>query len=146
MLPIQYMGPCLREPIEPSILWGGIWTVIDLVGGRPVSGPFGLTTWGRNSVFFFGYHAIQCPMKIIHGRESAWHDVAAGGLIGYIGVSRGYLGVPFVNPYFVYGSRNPGLIGAAVVRIHSVLFTLAWIAVANFPLDFSTVRLVGVWA
>jgi hypothetical protein len=54
-------------------------------------------------------------MEIIHGRQSALHNVAAGGMIGYVGVSRGMIGVPFVNPYFLYGTRHPGLIGAAVV-------------------------------
>jgi hypothetical protein len=60
-------------------------------------------------------------MEIIHGRQSSLHNVAAGGLIGYIGVTRGNMGVPFVSPYFLYGTRYPGLIGAAVVRNRSVM-------------------------
>lgn len=111
MLPIDYLGPCLREPIEPSIIWGGIWTVIDMVRDKPVYGP--LRTWGLHSAFIYVFHGLQCPMKIIHGRESGWHDVAAGATMGYIGVPRGYLS-PLVDPYIVYRSRHPGLIGAAV--------------------------------
>jgi len=41
-------------------------------------------------------------------------NVAAGGTLGYIGVSRQVLSVPFVNPYVLYGFRNPALIGGAV--------------------------------
>jgi hypothetical protein len=71
---------------------------------------------GYYSFFIYGYNVIQCPMEIIHGRQSSLHNVAAGGLIGYLGVTRGNMGVPFVSPYFLYGTRYPGLIGAAVVR------------------------------
>ncbi|KAL3798127.1 hypothetical protein ACHAWO_010871 [Cyclotella atomus] len=64
-------------------------------------------------------------MEIIHGRQSSLHNVAAGGLIGYLGVTRGNMGVPFVSPYFLYGTRYPGLIGAAVYgSIAGVLATL----------------------
>ena len=41
-------------------------------------------------------------------------NVAAAGTLGYVGVSRGTLGVPFVNPYHLYTFRNPAIIGGAV--------------------------------
>jgi hypothetical protein len=41
-------------------------------------------------------------------------NVAAAGTLGYVGVSRGALGVPFVNPYHLYTFRNPAIIGGAV--------------------------------
>lgn len=34
--------------------------------------------------------------------------------MGYVGVSTGRLGVPFVNPYYLYNIRNPAIIGGAV--------------------------------
>ncbi len=34
--------------------------------------------------------------------------------MGYVGVSTGRLGVPFVNPYYLYNFRNPAIIGGAV--------------------------------
>lgn len=77
---------------------------------------------GYYSAFIYGYNILQCPMEIIHGRQSALHNVASGGLIGYIGVTRGNMGVPFVSPYFLYGTRHPGLIGAAVVSNHEMYF------------------------
>jgi len=60
------------------------------------------------------YHAMVCPMEVIHGRRSALHNAAAGATMGYIGVALGRLGVPFVNPNHLYNFRNPALIGAAV--------------------------------
>lgn len=41
-------------------------------------------------------------------------NVAAAGMMGYVGVSRGVMGVPFVNPYHLYSFRNPAIIGGAV--------------------------------
>ena len=35
-------------------------------------------------------------------------------MMGYVGVSRGVMGVPFVNPYHLYSFRNPAIIGGAV--------------------------------
>ncbi len=55
------------------------------------------------------------------------HNVAAGGILGYVGVSRGRLGVPFVSPYFLYGMRYPGLVGAAVVSVFSVWLPSAFV-------------------
>lgn len=44
-------------------------------------------------------------------------NVVAGASFGYIGVSRGVLGVPFMNPYQLMAFRNPALIGAAVYGV-----------------------------
>ncbi len=41
-------------------------------------------------------------------------NIVAGGVLGYVGVSTGRLGVPFVNPYSLYSFRNPAVIGGAV--------------------------------
>jgi hypothetical protein len=41
-------------------------------------------------------------------------NVVAGGVMGYVGVSTGRLGVPFVNPYHLYTFRNPAIIGGAI--------------------------------
>ena len=66
----------------------------------------------------YAYHAMICPMEAIHGKRSSLHNVASGATMGYIGVTRGILGVPFVNPYDLHsGTRNPGLIGAAVYGV-----------------------------
>eukprot|EP01082_Thalassiosira_pseudonana_P011428 g10126.t1 g10126 contig4:1275062-1275704(+) len=83
---------------------------IDAIQGAPLS----VRSWGFYAGGLYAYNIIQCPMETIHGRQSAMHNVAAGGILGYVGVSRGRLGVPFVSPYILYGMRYPGLVGAAV--------------------------------
>jgi hypothetical protein len=35
-------------------------------------------------------------------------------MLGYIGIAKGILGVPFINPYQLYTFRNPAIIGSAV--------------------------------
>ncbi|KAL7488245.1 hypothetical protein ACHAW6_013824 [Cyclotella cf. meneghiniana] len=108
---MDHLGPCLTRPIGTSVVSGGIFTALDtLIGGTPLS----LRNWGFYSGSIYAYNIIQCPMEVIHGRQSSLHNVASAGLLGYIGVSRGMISVPFVNPYFVYGARYPGLIGAVV--------------------------------
>lgn len=41
-------------------------------------------------------------------------NVASAGMLGYIGIAKGILGVPFINPYQLYTFRNPAIIGSAV--------------------------------
>ena len=52
--------------------------------------------------FIYIYNAIQCPMEEIHGRQSALHNAAAGGILGYVGVSQNLIGIPFVGPDLFY--------------------------------------------
>jgi hypothetical protein len=35
-------------------------------------------------------------------------------MFGYIGIVKGILGVPFINPYHLYTFRNPAIIGSAI--------------------------------
>lgn len=35
-------------------------------------------------------------------------------MFGYIGITKGMLGVPFMNPYQLYTFRNPAIIGSAI--------------------------------
>eukprot|EP00978_Attheya_sp_CCMP212_P006526 scaffold15048_cov55-Attheya_sp.AAC.4 len=53
-------------------------------------------------------------MEYIHGRQSLMHNVLSGFTLGYLGVSTGRVGVPFLDPYTVMASRNPALLGAVV--------------------------------
>jgi H+/Cl- antiporter ClcA len=41
-------------------------------------------------------------------------NAASAGTLGYLGVSRGIVGIPFVNPYQAMYFRYPALLGAAV--------------------------------
>ena len=62
------------------------------------------------------YNVLQCPMEFIHGRQSLVHNFLSAGTIGYIGVSRGMLGVPFVDYSFFYRypQFSPATVGFAV--------------------------------
>lgn len=122
MVNTQHLAPCLIEPIPSSIVMGGIFHGFDGLQGAPLS----LRMWGFYAGGLWMYHAMICPMEVIHGRRSSLHNVASGGILGYIGVQRGVLGVPFVNPYILYGSRfPPGVIGGAVYGLMGgVLATL----------------------
>ena len=61
-------------------------------------------------VYYLDRHSFRSPI-LSSGEKS---NVVAAGTMGYVGVSRGLLGVPFVNPYHLYTFRNPAIIGGAV--------------------------------
>lgn len=110
----NHLAPCIIEPIPSCAVWAGVFVGIDAMQhGTPLS----IRTWGVYAGGLFAYHAMVCPMEVIHGRRSALHNVAAGGTLGYIGVSLGKLGVPFVSPHFLYTVRNPAIIGGAVYGV-----------------------------
>jgi hypothetical protein len=71
---------------------------------------------GSNIAFFYVYNTLQCPMEAIHGRQSAFHNVLSGAVLGYVGVSTGRLGIPFVDFTLFYRHPNlrPPVVGAAV--------------------------------
>lgn len=62
------------------------------------------------------YNVMQCPMEAIHGRRSAYHNILSGAILGHVGVSRGILGIPFVDGhlFYRYPQLSPPLVGAAV--------------------------------
>jgi hypothetical protein len=61
----------------------------------------------------YGYNILQCPMEAIHGRQSLLHNVLSAGTIGFLGVRSGSLGIPFVDPTFVYRYRGLSPAGLA---------------------------------
>lgn len=102
------------RPVVPSVVGAGILSVLDMAQTGRVPGP---RTVGVYVGGIYVYNLVQCPMEAVNGgRPSAWHNVLAGGTLGYIGVQRRLLGIPFVDAYFFM--RNPGVApevaGAAV--------------------------------
>ena len=103
---------CAVRPIGSSLVWGGIFSAMDAVQGRRVT-PRSV---GLYVGALYVYSALQCPMEAMNGgRPSAWHNVASGALLGYIGVRAGVLGIPFVDSFWVYRNPHlaPELVGAA---------------------------------
>ncbi len=92
---------------------GSVFSALDVVTTGAKLTPRGIASY---AAFIYTYNAIQCPMEEIHGRKSAMHNVLAGGLMGYIGVSRGVIGVPFVNPnfFFQHPTLRPEMVAFAV--------------------------------
>ena len=70
----------------------------------------------RNFAFINAYNVLQCPMEAIHGRRSLIHNVVAGGILGYVGVVKQIIGIPFVDGAFfkMYPKITPPIMGALV--------------------------------
>jgi hypothetical protein len=83
---------------------GGVFSAIDVVTQGAKITPTGVASY---AAFIYAYNAVQCPMEEIHGRRSAFHNVLAGGTMGYVGVSRGAVGIPFIDSNFFH--RYPGV-------------------------------------
>eukprot|EP00339_Tiarina_fusa_P004383 CAMPEP_0117048220 /NCGR_PEP_ID=MMETSP0472-20121206/33322_1 /TAXON_ID=693140 ORGANISM="Tiarina fusus, Strain LIS" /NCGR_SAMPLE_ID=MMETSP0472 /ASSEMBLY_ACC=CAM_ASM_000603 /LENGTH=109 /DNA_ID=CAMNT_0004761215 /DNA_START=16 /DNA_END=345 /DNA_ORIENTATION=+ len=91
---------------------GGALTAMDVVQGASLTPQRVAVNVGG----LYLYHVLQCPMEAFSGGPSALHNVASGGIVGYMGVSAGMLGVPLVDAYFFmrYPSISPPMAGAIV--------------------------------
>jgi hypothetical protein len=109
---LAYQQDCLTRPIGQSLTMGSIFTALSVFQGQRLTPRLA----GINIGGLYLYYILQCPMQAIHGRESALHNGAAGGILGYIGVNSGQLGIPFVsyNFFMRYPQLSPALTGAAV--------------------------------
>eukprot|EP00729_Bicosta_minor_P012256 gene12256-34535_t len=92
---ITYVPACLGNHIIPSATSGALLHLLqDVVfGGQKPS----VRGWGIYSGFLFTYSGLQCPMEQLHRRKSLLHNFAAGSILGYIGVSGGFVGIPFMQ-------------------------------------------------
>lgn len=107
-----YQVHCLMDPIQSSIVWGGMFSALDVAQGR----AFSLQRVGGTMGAIYLYNALQCPMEAIHGQRSLLHNVGSAGIIGYIGHRAGVMGIPFVDPmlFYRYPSLQPSVVCAAV--------------------------------
>ena len=102
------------RPIFPCGMFGGILTGIDLLQGLPKE--HAPKIFARNFAFIYAYNVLQCPMEAIHGRRSLIHNVVAGGILGYVGVMKQMIGIPFVDGAFfkMYPKIRTSIMGALV--------------------------------
>ena len=109
---LAYQQQCLTRPILSSVIMGGLFAGLSMAQGMRFTPQLALVNMGG----LYTYHVVQCPMEAIHGRSSALHNVAAGAILGYTGVSMGHLAIPFVDSYFFYRYPNlpPPLVGGLV--------------------------------
>ncbi len=113
MASLHYQKNCLMEPIIPSMVFGGVFSALDAMRGLPFT-PYGVGTYMGG---IYVYSAMQCPMEAISGRRSWMHNVISGGTMGYLGVSSGRLGIPFINTttfFYRYPQASPPMVAFAV--------------------------------
>ena len=103
---------CLTRPIVSSAVFGTIFAGLDVVQGAKFTPQRVLVYSGG----LYVYNALQCPMEAIHGRPSLSHNMIAGGLLGYVGVGAGQLGIPFVGPetFYRYPWMRPQMVAFGV--------------------------------
>ena len=89
---------CLTKPVVSSCVFGTIFAGLDVAQGARFT-PSAVVVYAGG---LYAYNAMQCPMEAIHGRQSLGHNMLAGGILGYVGVSAGRLGIPFLDPMFFY--------------------------------------------
>ena len=98
---------CLTAPIPSACVFGTILAGLDVAQGARFT-PGRVVTYAGG---LWAYNAMQCPMEAIHGRQSLGQNVLAGGIMGYVGVSAGRLGVPFVDvmTFYKYPALRPNI-------------------------------------
>ncbi len=92
---------------------GTVFSAFDTMRGAGRFTPQGAASY---AAFLYTYNAIQCPMEDIHGRRSAIHNFLASGMLGFFGVQRGVLGIPFIDSsvFYRYPSLRPPTVGFVV--------------------------------
>ena len=117
---LAYQKHCVTRPIGASVMFGSIFSGLSVVQGAALTPGLVATNIGG----IYVYNILQCPMEAIHGRQSAIHNFASGGIIGYLGVASGRLGVPFFDNFFFFRNPHisPPLAGAAVYGGMAFLF------------------------
>ena len=112
ILSAAHQQKCLFHPVVPAVMFGGLFTGLNVYQGARLSPQL----VGLNVGSIYVYGALQCPMEALHERQSCLHNALSGAILGYEGVRRGMVGVPFVDAYFFmrYPKLQPALVGAAV--------------------------------
>ena len=84
---LRHQKDCALAPVVPSVLWGGLFTGINVAQGAPlVPASFAINIGG-----LYVYSVLQCPMEAVHGRPSLLHNGIAAGTLGMVGVQAGVL-------------------------------------------------------
>ena len=119
-LSVRHQTNCVLRPIASSLTGGCLFTAFDYASGNISSTRAVPRQVAFYATAIYSYNILQCPMEAFNnGRPSAWHNVFSGAILGYIGVQRRLLGVPFVDAYFFYRHPqiSPPIAGAAVYGI-----------------------------
>ena len=117
---VEYQKYCLQRGIYPSLMFGSVFTLIEVAQGF----RFTPTLVATNIGGLYLYNVLQCPMEAIHGRQSSLHNAASGAILGYVGIQSWRIGVPFVDAYFFYRypQISPAMAGAVAYGTIGFLF------------------------
>eukprot|EP00466_Bigelowiella_natans_P021155 jgi/Bigna1/64843/fgenesh1_kg.86_\ len=119
---MHYTPHCLTSHFIPSCVAGGLFYGVQdvmLGGARP-----SIEGFGRYAAIIYTYNALQCPLEAIQGRRSILHNVVSGGILGYVGVSKGWVGIPFIDYSFFYRYPRitPPMVGAGMYATMAYAF------------------------
>jgi hypothetical protein len=109
---LSYQYHCIIEPIPFSIFVGcgyAAYIALSSEPSSPRSHRFKLAVvespvWRRAGTAMgtiYLYYALKCPMEAVHGRSSSIHNGLSAFTMSYIALSRQWIGVPFVPPYYL---------------------------------------------
>ena len=113
VLSLAHQANCLVRPLPTCFIGSAIFTGIDYARGARGALP---ARFGRLFALIYVYNALQCPMEAISERRSLLHNISSAGIIGYVGVRHGLVGVPFVPfTFFIRYPQVPRPIAGAVV-------------------------------
>ena len=102
---------CLVGNVQPAAFMGSFFTALHVLQGAPFSPQLAATNIG----FLYAYGALQCPMEAFTRRRSWTHNFIAGGALGYVGIERRLVGLPFNLDFFFLTRRVPLPVGGALV-------------------------------
>mmetsp|Transcript_1957 Transcript_1957/g.2769 ORF Transcript_1957/g.2769 Transcript_1957/m.2769 type:complete len:139 (-) Transcript_1957:71-487(-) len=113
----RYISGCITNIIPSSIVMGGILHFLQ--GNMRIN----LREWGVYSGFLISYNSLKCGLEGLHGRRIALHDGIAGAVVGYIGVERRMIGIPFAENlvYFFHRGVRPSVVGAGVYGLMGIV-------------------------
>ena len=106
-----HLRNCVTGPMLSSVLFGTLFAGMDAAQGAQKFTPRAVVQY---SGFLYIYNVLQCPMEAINGKPSLLHNALSAGILGYIGVQSGRVGIPFVDPYtlFAHGRNvSPPVVG-----------------------------------
>jgi hypothetical protein len=102
---------CASDHVPTAIVGGAVFSALHVAqGARPTP-----QLAASNIGFLYAYGALICPMEDIQGRRSSVHNFLSGSILGYIGIVRGHIGVPFNLEAPMLVNRVPLPVGGALV-------------------------------
>jgi len=90
---VHYQLDCLMKPIPTAVIFGGIFSAVNVAQGFPLTPRLLAVNMGG----LYAYNAVQCPMVAISGRPSLLHNGLAAGGLGALAIQKGIADVPFMD-------------------------------------------------